>query len=595
MNLRLGQFVRSGPLVLIVLLTTGGYFGGAIACTYAADGNLVLVPATGAESIRAEVPGQQNSRLEGYIIGLRTPATELPAAFSPRSQHRDQRQLRTKSQSVVKPFAPSTHTAVTSSSGRPLPAKATIDASNPEDPRARTEPLVVSNELCPIPKAVRYSGEPSRASETAPFASETPFQGKKFPGNDDTSPIGGATVPLAAEPRRCPLVSPANNSDLASRTVPSLSHGAETQQLSQPVHLPRCESPSPQRPSLVHLGRRAEPHIRYAFALAERGATYSAQAEFTFVLKLVAEALDQETDTNFHGQAVTAGLRALREAEDFASRGLNAEDGVDLSRCIAVHRTPVLKDKDTANTTLMEALQLYHAFASQQLALAGAQEPTASMALYGLGRLQSVLNVGHGVRRNTAGTNAMAMYQAALAVDPNNYMAANELGVLFARYGETEYARVLLLHSLAICENPQTWHNLSVLYHELGLSDDAAWAEQRGRICAAAQKSSESSTGQGPPVYWVDPETLASNTGFDESIGAAMPTPSAASRTYGASERNRGQTQLEHIAGESSPGISSEPSRFDRIKSLIGLGRGGVAPETTTGRTSQFPSRQGIR
>ena len=48
-------------------------------------------------------------------------------------------------------------------------------------------------------------------------------------------------------------------------------------------------------PSAILVARRAEEHICYALALAERGAAYSAEAEFTQVLRLVAQTLDQES------------------------------------------------------------------------------------------------------------------------------------------------------------------------------------------------------------------------------------------------------------------------------------------------------------
>ncbi len=321
--------------------------------------------------------------------------------------------------------------------------------------------------------------------------------------------------------------------------------------------------------SSILVARRAEEHIRYALVLAERGAAYSAQAEFIQVLRLVSQTLDQENGTQVYGRAMVAGLRALREADDFASRSSDPADVVNLAHCITAHRTPVLKGVDTTEITPMDALQEYHTFASQQLASAGGREPAASMALYGLARLQSVLDVGSGPRRSTAETNAIALHQAALAVDQHNYMAANELAVLLARYGQMESAQMLLQHSLSICESSETWHNLAVLYQERGASKAARWARRRGQIYAASQSARHGRTLGGSPestVYWVDAATLARSSGVDEAIGPAVPSAPLAHEQYASPWPRENTTDT---AGSDLPPVSSGLERF---KAFIGLG-----------------------
>ena len=45
---------------------------------------------------------------------------------------------------------------------------------------------------------------------------------------------------------------------------------------------------------------------------------------------------------------------------------------------------------------------------------------------------------------------ATLFHQTALLIDPANYRAANELGVLLAKSGQWQYARTYLLHSLTV-------------------------------------------------------------------------------------------------------------------------------------------------
>jgi len=337
----------------------------------------------------------------------------------------------------------------------------------------------------------------------------------------------------------------------------------------------QVQSPRRSRASIL-LARRAEEHILYAQTLAERGAAYSAQAEFTQVLQLVAQTLDQDSGTQAHTWAMIAGLRALREADDFATRNSDPADMVNLAHCVAAHRTPVLKGVDTTRITPMDALQEYHTFASQQLASAGGNEPAASMALYGLARLQSVLNVGNAPRRSTAETNAIALHQAALAVDQRNYMAANELGVLLAGYGQLETAQTLLRHSLSICESAETWHNLSVVYQEMGAGDSARWAHQRGQLYAAAQSSGQGQTSgasAGATVYWVDAATLARNSGGDEHVGPAVATTTPAPTIAPAEEQLASPWPRTDEADAAQSDPSPVTSGLERLKTLIGLGR----------------------
>jgi len=111
----------------------------------------------------------------------------------------------------------------------------------------------------------------------------------------------------------------------------------------------------------------------------------------------------------------------------------------------------------------------------------------------------------------------MALYQAALIVDPKNYMACNELGVLMARYGDLDAAENQFVHSLSIKAEPEAWHNLATVYRAKGQSAKAAQAEQeKEKLVASARSGSGTSENSNdlrsqPMLDFVDPDTFAAS------------------------------------------------------------------------------------
>jgi tetratricopeptide (TPR) repeat protein len=280
----------------------------------------------------------------------------------------------------------------------------------------------------------------------------------------------------------------------------------------------RCSSDLTRRSSLEMVAAQAQAHITYALNLAERGAVHSAKSEFIVALNLIADAIDADTNNpnRAYARALKAGLTAIEESQDFAPADTTRQIEINLSQLASTHRTPVLKDVDTSTVTRAEALQRYHTFASQQLAFAGGNSNIASAALYGLGRAESI-SVAGGAHNPLGGQNAMALFQAALAIDPQNYMAANELGVLMARYGDLDGAENQLLHSLSIKPQVEAWHNLAIVYRSKGKPQEAERSEQEREKLAAAQRSSgegmekAADAGPRPVLRWVDPDSFAAS------------------------------------------------------------------------------------
>lgn len=294
--------------------------------------------------------------------------------------------------------------------------------------------------------------------------------------------------------------------------------------------LPATQAPGKRSEQLELIAREADSHSRYAFELANRGAVYAARAELTAALRLVAQGLDGEERTTAHSRALTAGLTALKEVEDFVPNPSRLEGDLNLAAIVASHRTPVLRDAPIDGLTALNAMQQYLTFCQEQLAAACGREVAGSMTLYGLGKLHALLAGRQNEAVRAAAPKAMAFYQASLLVYPRNYMASNDLGVLLARAGRYQDARLALEHSVAIYRQEENWQNLAGVYRHLGQWPQAQYAEQQ-LAAIRLEKSGRAggtSTATGP-VQWVDPSVMAQAgpAAAPRAQQSAVPSPPA--------------------------------------------------------------------
>jgi tetratricopeptide (TPR) repeat protein len=279
---------------------------------------------------------------------------------------------------------------------------------------------------------------------------------------------------------------------------------------------------------LERIAQQADRQTRHGFELAGRGARFAARSEFLAALKLVAEGLDTEQKTGAHGRALTAALTAMKEADDFLPDGSRLEASIDLSRILASHATPVLKN-ETANLTPLTALKCYFTFAQEQFAAAVGHEVAGSMALHALGKLHEAMAHQKSGPLPAAEPKAMVYFQAAILVYPKNFMAANDLGVLLARCGNCEDARRMLEYSLAISPQSATWHNLAVVYGQLSQATLARRAEQQAGFlqqAEAARRVALQGTANNA-VQWVDPQSFAATSTSGPGVPAALPRPAS--------------------------------------------------------------------
>lgn len=261
---------------------------------------------------------------------------------------------------------------------------------------------------------------------------------------------------------------------------------------------------------------QAQQTIRRGYYLAERGALYSARAEFIQALRAIAQAHDVQSASREHTHALSAGLTALEESEDFVPDGSQLESDLDVAALVKAHQTPICKDREVEQLMPVVVLQHYYSFAQQQLALAAGGEEAASMALFGLGKTYATLAIDKSMPSAIAEPKAMVFHWAAISAHPGNFLAANELAVLEARWGQYAAARSLLQHSLSVLPHAAVWRNLAVVHQRLGEVKLAELAMRESEIATQREASTKPGNPQGivptADVEWLDSKSFAATS-----------------------------------------------------------------------------------
>jgi tetratricopeptide (TPR) repeat protein len=290
---------------------------------------------------------------------------------------------------------------------------------------------------------------------------------------------------------------------------------------------PTQQTPAQQTAALLPVVQQAQQMANQAATMAQRGMFYSANSELIKALTLISQSLDVQQGTATHSTALTAGLTALEEARDFAASGGQKGGGTNVAAIAAAHQTK-LPVPIAHGVGPVAAQQQYFGFAQNELMIAAGGLPASSDILYRLGRLQMALAAHDNDSTTLHGPQAIVFQQAALATDGNNWLAANELGVLYARYGQLPEARQLLVQSVMLHPHRQGWHNLAVLHRRLGEIDLAQRAEAEIQLLDKQQVQTADANDM---VRWVDTKTFAASSGGDANWPATVAAKSTATTT----------------------------------------------------------------
>jgi len=316
------------------------------------------------------------------------------------------------------------------------------------------------------------------------------------------------------------------------------------------------------------MAREADTHTRRGFELTGRGAVFSARAEFVAALRLVAQARDEDRRGTECVRALDAGLTALEEAEDFLPQDTGIGVEPDLPDIIRGNETPVLRDVVLDNLSAHAAVRCYFSFAQEQLAASAGSEVAGSMALYGLGRLHGSIAQRRDTGIRAALPKSVLFHQAALLVMPRNHLAANDLGVLLARGGRHEDARVVMEHGLAVNPSSVGLRNLGLVLWKLGRTESSRQVHQRYLACLEAERrdTRHGSDSSVQAVRWVDPASFAKRGDGQPNVRLEQqPSLETARQAYRPSRTDAGRGATEHRAKGSAmtapvvrPGILSK-------------------------------------
>ncbi len=284
-----------------------------------------------------------------------------------------------------------------------------------------------------------------------------------------------------------------------------------------------------QSSELVAVLQMSSARVQRGYALAQRGALYAARVEFHAALGEMAQALDMADGQTEHSQALAAGMRALDEADDFLPRGQGFEADVDVRAIAATHATGVLRSLGDQRLLPVAAQQLYYDFAKSSLARSVASLAPASLALHGVAKIHRLELQASGAGRSLAASKAVVLEQAALETDPGNFLAANDLAVLWAGFGRLTDAQRLLERTLELAPHATVWDNLARVYQRRGLVHEAARAQAESARLASANAAGWVYSGVNVAqagVVWVDPATFAASS--TSAVGPLPSTPGAA-------------------------------------------------------------------
>jgi len=418
----------------------------------------------------------------------------------------------------------------------------------------------------PVAEAVESALTPWEAEETpsepaAPPAETPPVYTSASAAEADMQPVESAAQPAesavqAGEPPSAPwrpdmAPSEAWRSNADIRPVPpeppaemvDEMNGVWSEEFPSEPEPPYrgAAAATPYAPTVAELSAQLLPSVRKAYGLARHGAVYAARTEFIQVLRRIAQSKDAAAGGDGHSRALAVGLRALDEADDFVPQGTQLEGELNVLMVASAHRTPVL-DSRHANVRPDEAIALYHHYAREQLARAVAGERAGSMALYGLGKVQNRLaKESDGELRHER--RALVMFQAALDASPDNHLAANEIGVLFARGGQPVEASAMFRRAIDITPTSTTYHNLAVAERSLGQLEQAVANEKYARYLAARDRAAGNPLRRSG-VEWVTPDDLSR---------VAQPLPISGRNGRVANDPRQAPRQPERLRDTSSP------------------------------------------
>jgi tetratricopeptide (TPR) repeat protein len=395
----------------------------------------------------------------------------------------------------------------------------------------RELPKVTATQRNPAKIKEQLAARFSTQMRELPLANSTPSKPKpaaEIFQAEDFQPVIPPTLPEAPSPAPSPEVRPLpiDNDDMRIGVLERLAskrHAADAK--SKGIVDPLAGFTPANMALPAAISARTMERVKRGNQLAKRRAFFSAEADFIDALRIVARGNDAITQNSQeqHLIALNQALTALTEANDFVNEV--TLQGDRLFRLVEVHQTPVLKNATVEELSTGLALEEYHRFARRRLIQAAGSEPVAAEAFYRLGKLQAEMAKESTAKKSLGGAKALVLYDAALVIQPNHALAANELGVALAKLGKLTEARQILAKASRSNSHGEIAYNLAVVDRALGYNMTAP------------------QLAQGPPpamdLEWVAPSAF----GSQPVANAQFANPQLAQRQQNPAQANNLQQQ----------------------------------------------------
>ena len=290
---------------------------------------------------------------------------------------------------------------------------------------------------------------------------------------------------------------------------------------------------------------KAVHHIEYGKTLSRRGAAYTARQEFLAALQLIATANDRISGDNRHSKALRSAMLTIKEAGDFSVENSEQQIQMDVASVVEAHRSNVLTPAQAAKLSSVQAMNRYFAKAQEQLDLAGGRNVVSAEVFYCIGKLHTVLSRNQKVLGPYETAKSVVYHQVALLSDNQHHRSANELGVLLARSGRLEQAKLLFERSLMTQPTVRTWQNLAEAHRRLGETDFANRAASEVQMMASAQPTIHSN------IQWkpVDQFNADAPVEFNEQRVAQLPPAPTQSKPAPAGKPSPAKSIADRIKG----------------------------------------------
>jgi tetratricopeptide (TPR) repeat protein len=319
----------------------------------------------------------------------------------------------------------------------------------------------------PTPRATE---SPQRSNSASPTPRTTePALPRNFRVPESPTPENltaenpATTVPTAPKPIHVTTADPVLQSEPTS-AIQSVSYR------STPLTLSPLETP----PGWIAVEKSIREKLESCDTMLRRGAVFSARQTCWKGLEELCQVLDLHDPTGKRVDSLRRALVAMREEEDFYRfSDIQLAKPDTISNLCFAHETPVIRNllsqhgEAYSNINPLIAAQHYRSYARDQLVQACDHHPWGADLLYALGKAFEKQAWEDRSRSALVHQHAELVYQAALETNPNQALAATQLGYVLLQLDRPQEAKAVLVRSLQAKPSQAGLQNLAEAYRRL--------------------------------------------------------------------------------------------------------------------------------